>query len=108
MNTQDNIAIEVFCHPEDAPVRDKEVENRILSELEYNQWAWCTVEVRATTIMDGDVVIASDWIGCCTYGGAQDFIENSGYYEDMVEQATGELIGLTNQSTDHDSNNQLD
>jgi hypothetical protein len=69
---------------------DTNTENLILEELDSgNQWAWCTVRVVAEwNGLEGD-----DYLGCCSYKDEKDFIERSGYYEDMKAQALAELNG---------------
>lgn len=96
--TLNEVEIEVICHPEYTEVRgnvmdsgddeaDRAAEDEILERLEWNEWVWCTVEVRAT--FDG--ISESDYLGCCSYESERDFRENSGYYQDMVEEARNRL-----------------
>jgi len=92
--------IQVICHPEDISIEgnaiasgddayDKEVEDKIRAELEYNQWAWCTVEVKVT-INDCHT---SEFLGGCSYKDENDFI-TGGYYEDMVSECIERLHGI--------------
>lgn len=98
------LEVTITPHYESIPVRgnamasgdsayDKEAEDKILEALgSGNIWAWCTVEVVVTLgLMGDDFVSASDFLGCCSYKNEQDFIENSGYYEDMVATCKDEL-----------------
>jgi hypothetical protein len=32
------------------------------------------------------------YLGCCSYESEEDFVENSGYYEDLKYEARGELV----------------
>lgn len=95
------VSYELECHPEDAPVRgnamcsddpafDREVENKILADLEAgNDWAWCTVRVVAR--YEGvDGIFGDDWLGCCNYAGREVFLKCP-YYEDMCAEAKADL-----------------
>lgn len=91
------IEFTIIIHPEDTPVRgnamasgddafDREVEDAIIADLDSgNEWAWCTVEVRASLADDPDVN-ASDFLGACSFRDESDF-RNSGYFEDMRKEA---------------------
>lgn len=90
---REDVQINVYCLEEDAPVKgnalcsgdeaiDKAEEQRILRALvEGCRWAWCCVKVEACYAG----FEATEYLGCCSYESKDDFIENSGYYEDMVE-----------------------
>lgn len=67
---ESQITFEIFCHPEDAPVKgnalasgddaeDHKAEQDIIRRLEYTPWAWCLVEVRGTW----KGLTASDFLG---------------------------------------------
>lgn len=56
-----------------------------------NDWAWCFVEVRLEVEIEGTVLSESDYLGACSYKGREDFINNSGYYEDMVDTVLSTL-----------------
>jgi len=47
-------------------------------------WAFCTVLV---SVISPNGFEGIQTLGCCSYKNMQDFIENSGYYEDMVKEA---------------------
>lgn len=47
-------------------------------------WGWCDVVVTVTTKLG----VGRDVLGQCNYYSEQDFIENSGYFLDMVKEAT--------------------
>lgn len=62
-------------------------------------WGWCNVEVRVT-VKDGydkAVASASSYLGNCSYYSAVDFAKNSGYFEQMVKEATKEAMEKTEQ-----------
>lgn len=95
--------IEAF--PEDCPVQgmamasgddaiDKEYEDQIISRLgSGDMWAWCCVVVGAEIELDNGVKVYGDaTLGCVTADGEQDFMENSGYYEDMKDEAKQSLV----------------
>lgn len=71
---------------------DRKAEGRVRSAVARgNQWAWGDVRVSAELTGVND--IGYDYLGCCSYKSAADFIENSGYYEDMKNAALDELVG---------------
>ena len=82
--------IQIICHSEHIPVKgncsaidnetDVKEEQRILKELEYNQWVWCCIEIQG----EFKGIMFSDYLGACSYKDEKDFIDNSGYYEDMI------------------------
>ena len=91
-NITEHLTITVEAVPEDTPVRgnalasgddalDKKEEDRILADLEWNEWAWCVAKVTA----EFHGLTATEYIGGCSYESSLDFIYNSGYYDDMVE-----------------------
>jgi len=59
-------------------------------QRQYNSpWNWCTVKVTAKVPMLE--ALGVQYLGCCSYKDKKDFIENSGYYEDMVMEAIAQL-----------------
>jgi hypothetical protein len=60
-----------------------------------NIWKWCSVGVTAHyTTEDGTILVSdTEWLGCCSYESEQDFIDNSGYYEDMKDTVTKDIMG---------------
>lgn len=91
--------ITIMALKEDEPVRgnaiasgddveDKRVEDEIIFKRRTNRWAWCAVELTAE--IDGFEGTA--YLGCCSYKNKDDFINNSGYYEDMKEEAIQQII----------------
>lgn len=96
--TINDIQWEVICEPEDIPVRGyctascddefaRQCEDKIISDLEWNEWAWCSVEVRGTW----NGLESSDYLGCCSYASEADFRENSGYFEDMQNEVLRQI-----------------
>ena len=90
------LTIEIQCLPEEVPVRgnamasgdpafDREVEQSIIDDLEWNPWAWCTICV----IVRWRGFEGRDYLGACSYGSKQDFIDAGGYYPCMVDEALG-------------------
>jgi hypothetical protein len=55
----------------------------ILDRMEYNDWAWCVASVS----LSWNGLRETEYLGACSYSSRQDFIENSGYYLDMVHDA---------------------
>lgn len=62
---------------------------REIQEKHGDDWNWCTAEVIATVPDLG--ICGVKTLGHCCYINEQDFIKNSGYYEDMVMEAIAEL-----------------
>lgn len=56
------------------------------------KWGWCTVCVTAK-LKDDVNIRGNNYLGCCSYDNKNDFIQNSGYYEQMVEEAIGDAQG---------------
>ena len=52
------------------------------------RWGWCCVKVTAT--VNGKE--GTDYLGNCSYLNAQDFIKNSGYFPQMVDDAIAEAL----------------
>ena len=93
MITVDDLNITVECLPEDMPIRgnyivsgddtqDRADELECARRLEFNPWAWCCVRVEC----EYEGLTADTYLGCCSYDGESDFVENSGYYDDMVQE----------------------
>lgn len=51
------------------------------------RWGWCTVAITASIKFGDRKIEATTYLGACSYISKQDFIENSGYYEQMVTEA---------------------
>jgi len=52
-------------------------------------WAFCTVVVYVNS---PNGFFGRQSLGCCSYENGKDFIENSGSYKDMVEEAFEDLL----------------
>lgn len=93
--TVEDVKFELSIEEEDIEVRDglpepdhEELIELILGRLRRgDQWAWCMVVVKAT--WEGQT--GRDNLGACSYDNTKDFIENSGYYEDMKQRAVDDL-----------------
>lgn len=98
--TQEDVHIELTVFPEeDLPVvgnacysgdeeYDQMVENEILARLEKDDvWAWAMV--RVTVEWEGQ--IATQYIGGCCFENEEDFRNNSGYFDCMVDEALDKL-----------------
>lgn len=56
-------------------------------------WGWCCVEV-IVSLKEGPTSITGNaYLGHCSYSSKEDFIENSGYYQQMVDDAIVDLSG---------------
>lgn len=97
--SQNDVHIQVEALPECIPVRrnaccsgddefDRQVENAILKRLYQDDvWAWATMCVTA----EWESLKETEYLGCCCYDGEEDFRNNSGYFEEMVDQAVANL-----------------
>ena len=89
----------VTAFPDEIPVQgnacysgdedfDRHVESEILKRLEQDDvWAWATVCVTA----EWEALKENEYLGCCCYESEEDFRNNSGYFEEMVDQAITSL-----------------
>ena len=93
---ENEVEYSIHLHPEyDSPeghfdTGDDEEDERICKQIredaEWNEWAWCTVEVRATW----HGVFGNVFLGACSYTNEADF-KRGGYYDDMQKQALDDL-----------------
>lgn len=68
---------------------DQETIDQITEEWENgNDWAWCNIAV--TVHYMG--LTSVQYLGCCSYESEEDFVDNSGYYDDMGREAIAEII----------------
>ena len=99
MLTTKDVDIVLEALPEDMPVRgnlvvsdepelDRAEEDKVLADLEWNEWAWACAHVRVTDPESG--LSADAYIGGCSYNGEDDF-RSGGYYEDMVAECLDDL-----------------
>ena len=88
----DDCWFKVECLEEDMPITgnasaiddetDAQIESEIAESLNHgNPWAWCCVKV--TCGFDDWQITGTDHLGGCSYKSEQDFVENSGYFQDM-------------------------
>ena len=75
---------------------DKAICQRIREDAEWNEWAWCCVEIKGQ--WNGLEAVA--YLGACSYENKQSFIENSGYYEDLRQQVIEQLQGQAQRIVD--------
>jgi hypothetical protein len=67
---------------------DKQVEDKIIDRLnDGDVWAWASVCVKVTYLG----LEAKEYIGGSCYEDENDFVKNSGYYDDMVAAAIDDL-----------------
>jgi hypothetical protein len=93
----DGIDIVIEMYEEDLPLsvyiegtvyeEDEELYNQLIHDLDTGKYLYTTVMVSA--YFQGRK-IAYDCLGCCIYKDLDDFIENSGYYEGMVNTVVTE------------------
>lgn len=50
---------------------------------------WLYFCAKVTASLNGRT-LAEDYLGCCIYESAEDFVKNSGYYEDMRDEVVQE------------------
>jgi hypothetical protein len=84
----------IEVEPESMPVEDmfgeedRESLDKIYAEMDAgNVWAWAAVSVKGRW----KGLESSRYIGGCSYKDQQDFIDNSGYYEDLKEEVRSDL-----------------
>ena len=93
--TREEVTISVAAEEEHSSIRRaaKETgrEEDFIIAVHENQkksvYGWCTVRVRASY----KGFQGNDYLGQCSYSSKEDFINNSGYYEQMVAQAIDDL-----------------
>jgi hypothetical protein len=86
----EEIAIEGNASAIDAET-DAETEQWIRDQLESgNDWAWCTVKVTAT--YPGLPFKGVDYLGGCSYTSEESFKTPGGYWQDMKDTATADLL----------------
>jgi hypothetical protein len=86
---------------------DKEVEDKILTELESgNAWAWCVIQVSAH-LSEFPQFVGQDHLGACSYESEEDF-KASTYFTDMKIAAKQDLLSqvdklkkMTNKTNTH-------
>lgn len=95
---------ELLAEQDDTPVRgnaicsgdddyDRQIEDEIIERLNNgDEWAWASVTVRGSW----NGIVASEYLGCCSYRDADDFRNDGGqgYYSDMREAVRAEIQSL--------------
>jgi len=94
-----DITVLVTAFPEEIPVKgnamcsgdedfDQKVESEILERLEQDDlWAWATVCVTA----EWEGLKETEHLGCCCYADEEEFRQEGGYFDEMVEEALSNL-----------------
>ena len=101
--SREEVTIRLKAEPEFIPVEgnasasgddafDQEVAHNILCRIRQGDvWAWAMVTV---TVSWGPFS-ASDHLGCCSYANEDNFRQPGGYFDDMIDEALGELNKTT-------------
>jgi len=55
------------------------------------KWGWCCVKVTVNLKNGPTSIEGTSYLGHCSYSSRLDFIENSGYYDQMVDDAIEDL-----------------
>lgn len=79
-------ALEEFEAPEN--VLDEDQAEHVWEAMKQTIWAWCTVRIKASWKAFEGVT----HLGCCNYASKEDFINNSGYYAQMKQDAFTDLM----------------
>jgi hypothetical protein len=70
----------------DDPSEVKRIKQAIANDY---LWDWCVVRVRLELAYS--YISSVQYIGCCSYEHRQDFIHDSGYYSDMVNECLADI-----------------
>jgi hypothetical protein len=97
---QAGIIITVLAQPSDsnaykslAECMSKGQIRRLLEKADSNVWHWADVEVLAEyQDIDGKIYTASEYLGGCSYSSRPDFVMTSGYYDDMLQTVTEDIM----------------
>lgn len=54
------------------------------------RWGWCCVHI-IVSLKSNPEITGDAYLGCCSYESRKDFIENSGYYDQMVDDAVADM-----------------
>jgi hypothetical protein len=67
------------------------------------KWGWCSAVVQVTIKDEHKRVVAeaTEYLGNCSYYSAADFAENSGYFNDMVQEAVEAALKKTKEVECH-------
>lgn len=93
---QDGFTIRLSVTPEDQPIDwDFETEEDRLETLEKIDNGSLVYFIARVEAVKCGIVLASDYLGGCCYESVQDFVDEKGYYQDMVDAVileAGEMI----------------
>lgn len=95
---QDEVQFKLIVEDETEPLEsvfgsdidyiDQEVLENIKNRIRRGDtWAWCSVEIQA--LWRG--FVGKAYVGHCSYENEQDFIKNSGYYDEIVQESLDDL-----------------
>lgn len=66
---------------------------RKMKKKAVGEWGWCTAAVTVKVIdQHKNVDEETEYLGCCSYLSAVDFVKNSGYFNDMVREALDKIF----------------
>lgn len=96
--TVSDITWRVECLPDDMPVRgnavvtgddeeDRRIEDQIIEDMEWNEWAWCTVRV----VGEWEGIEADEYLGGCSYKSKEDFCRPGEYFPDMQKEVLRQI-----------------
>jgi len=96
--TLDDVLVELYPQDEDETPRQADSAMSIAESESYAAaveemlaeapiWGWCVAVVK----VEWGAFEEKQYLGNCSYRSADDFRENSGYYDDMVKEALSEL-----------------
>ena len=102
------LEVELTCehepeHPRDYFAYETDDENNdavswVIEELEQgNEWVWCAVRVKVWLPQLPELT-EDAYLGGCSYRSEDDFKENSGYYQDMINDAMKALEERLNET----------
>lgn len=97
--TKDHVRISVSCDVEEAgslarAAREygEDFRTAVREMRQHNRrWGWCQVTVMVKLKKGPQDLEGNAYLGECSYKSRQDFIDHSGYYEDMVKDALADL-----------------
>jgi hypothetical protein len=93
--TRAGFEIDFFALPEDTDPADHFDDTETIDGIARGRYDWFCAKVTASK---AGVELAVEYLGCCCYDRARDFVTASGYYEDMrrsvIDQANETLARL--------------
>ena len=95
--TRADVNIRVVAEDEDISIKQvaKECapgfEDAVRSVMKKSRrWGWCCVHV-IVSLKSNPEITGDAYLGACSYYSRKDFIENSGYYDQMVDDAIADI-----------------